>query len=260
VTRVSQGNESTSSDTRQEGSCTPADQSRHSWPVPGLPRRQQVLLCNCRRFIWLRQTNNQQNQGRCCANHCPQAARPAACDENTRRQDSNGWSGATVQRSRQTMGRSTRHYIHNDNPKSLFRKWSGGTNGPLAAVNCDNSSRPRRNVGHVLGLRSRGRCIKAQRIADGKECSLSYTSRNCFWKTSARVTFPRLRPVQLYDKHVKRQEPAPSPSDFMPILAGSQRTQVQSGSSTHKPSRNLSPRRILTSAPSSTGAFRTPAI
>jgi hypothetical protein len=158
------------------------------------------------------------------------------------------------------MVRSTRHYNHNENPTSQFRKWSGGTNGPHVAGNCDKSSRPRRNVGHVLGLRSQGRCIQAQRIAKGKVRSFCYASRNCFWKTSARVTFPRLRPVRLYDKHVKRQEPAPSPSDFMPILAGSQRTQVQSGSITHKPSRNLSPRRILTSAPSSTGAIRTPTL
>jgi hypothetical protein len=132
--------------------------------------------------------------------------------------------------------------------------------GPHVAANCDNSSRPRRNVGHVLGLRSRGICIEAQRIADGKERSLCYASRNCFWKTSARVTFPRLRTVRLYDKHIKRQEPAPFPSDFMPILAGSQRTQVQSGSSTLKQSRHLSPRGILTSAPSSTGATRTPTL
>jgi hypothetical protein len=49
----SQGNKNASSNTRQEGSCTPADQSRYSLPVPSLPRRQQVLLCNSKRCIWL---------------------------------------------------------------------------------------------------------------------------------------------------------------------------------------------------------------
>jgi hypothetical protein len=158
------------------------------------------------------------------------------------------------------MGRSTRHYNHNDNPKSQFRKWSGRTKGPHVAGNCDKSPRPRRNVGHVLGLHSRGHCIKAERIADGKERSLCYASRNCFWKTNARVTFPRLRTVHLCDKHVIGQESASSPSAFTPILAGSQRTQVQSGSSSYKPSRNVSLRGILTSAPSSTGADRTPTV
>jgi hypothetical protein len=80
------------------------------------------------------------------------------------------------------MVRSTRHYNHNENPTSQFRKWSGGTNGPHVAGNCDKSSRPRRNVGHVLGLRSQGRCIQAQRIAKGKVRSFCYASRNCFGK------------------------------------------------------------------------------
>jgi hypothetical protein len=94
------------------------------------------------------------------------------------------------------------------------------------------------------------------------------TARNAAYAAPAEIVFGKPVPVSHfhtfrqygYMTNVKRQEPAPSPSDFMPILAGSQRTQVQRGSSTHKPSRNLSPRGILTSAPSSTGATRTPTL